>query len=81
MLCNLKERPLGGFKSHGMVLCASSDDHSQVELLEPAEDSIVGERVVFDQFPGEPAQENHVQKKKILDIVLPVFLFNITNRV
>lgn len=30
VLANLKARNLGGFKSHGMVLCASNDDHTQV---------------------------------------------------
>lgn len=31
--------------SNGMVLCASNADHTKVELMRPAADSKVGERV------------------------------------
>lgn len=34
---NLKPRKLGGFLSNGMVLMASSSDHSIIELLRPQE--------------------------------------------
>lgn len=30
VLCNLKPRPLKGITSHGMLLCASNADHTQV---------------------------------------------------
>ena len=33
VLCNLKERKLAGFPSHGMVLCASNEDHTVVKLV------------------------------------------------
>ena len=32
---NLKATKMAGFKSAGMVLCASSSDHTKVEVLEP----------------------------------------------
>ena len=35
VLCNLKPRKLRGVESNGMILCASNDDHSVVELLTP----------------------------------------------
>ena len=34
VLANLKARKLGGFNSHGMVLCASNDDHTDVKFVE-----------------------------------------------
>lgn len=68
VLCNLKEKSLVEFKSHGMVLCASSDDHSVVKFLEPPADAPVGERVSFEGLElCEPETENHVQKKKIFE--------------
>ena len=40
VMYNLKERPLAGFKSNGMVLCASNSDKSQIEIVRPGEGSI-----------------------------------------
>lgn len=42
-MANLKPRPLAGFQSNGMVVCASTPDHTAVELLIPEGDN--GERV------------------------------------
>jgi methionine--tRNA ligase beta chain len=70
VLANLKTRKMMGFASHGMVLCAASND-GKVQLLEPPEDAIVGERVMVDGFDGEPATENQVIKKKMLDAIFP----------
>jgi methionine--tRNA ligase beta chain len=39
--CNLKARNIGGIKSHGMVLCASSEDGSKVEFVDPPADAKV----------------------------------------
>jgi aminoacyl tRNA synthase complex-interacting multifunctional protein 1 len=69
VLANLKARNLVDFSSHGMVLCASSGD--QVKFIDPPEGAQVGERVMVDGFVGEPATENQVIKKKILDVVFP----------
>lgn len=72
VLCNLKEKSLVEFKSHGMVLCASSDDHSVVKFLEPPADAPIGERVKFEGLElVEPETENHVQKKKIFEGCAP----------
>lgn len=35
IMANLKPRPLAGFLSNGMVVCASTPDHTAVELLIP----------------------------------------------
>ena len=70
VLCNLKTRKLVGFPSHGMVLCAASDD--SVQLVEPPADAVVGERMVVPGYEdGEPATENQVVKKKMLDAIFP----------
>ena len=71
VLCNLKKRNLVGFPSHGMVLCASNADHTAVEIMEPPATAQIGERVVFDDFPGDPEPENKVAKKKIFEAVAP----------
>ncbi|KAN0016050.1 hypothetical protein ACTFIU_006002 [Dictyostelium citrinum] len=53
VLCNLKPANLKSIKSFGMVLCASNADHTHVEFVEPPADAAIGERVVFDKYPGE----------------------------
>jgi len=70
VLANLKARKLVGFPSHGMVLCAVNDD-GKVVFVNPPEGSEIGERVMVDGFEGEPATENQVIKKKMLDVIFP----------
>jgi aminoacyl tRNA synthase complex-interacting multifunctional protein 1 len=36
VMANLKPRPLAGFQSNGMVVCASTQEHDKVELLIPS---------------------------------------------
>ena len=69
VLANLKTRKLMGFPSHGMVLCASNED--SVVFVDPPADAAIGTRVMCEGFDGEPATENQVGKKKILDKVFP----------
>eukprot|EP00986_Skeletonema_menzelii_P012240 scaffold6677_cov155-Skeletonema_menzelii.AAC.9 len=69
VLANLKTRKLVGFPSHGMVLCASNDD--SVVFVNPPDDASIGERVACAGFDGEPATENAVGKKKVLEAVFP----------
>ena len=77
VLANLKSRKLVGFPSHGMVLCAckygEAEDGSEdtVEIVSPPQGAEIGDRVVCDGFDGEPATENQVVKKKILNAVFP----------
>ncbi|CAN1253534.1 La-related protein 6B [Linum perenne] len=76
VLANLKPRNMRGVKSNGMLMAASDAAHENVELLEPPEGSIPGERIWFgtedekDAQP-DPASPNQVQKKKIWEGVQP----------
>ena len=72
VLCNLKPRKLGGFPSNGMLLCASTEDHSAGALIDPPEGAKIGERVTFPGFEGEAATPAQVQKKKYVEILAPV---------
>jgi phenylalanyl-tRNA synthetase alpha chain len=54
VLANLKTRKMLGFPSHGMVLCAATEDGSKVEFIEPPSDAKIGERVLCEGFEGEP---------------------------
>lgn len=67
VVCNLKEAKLAGFKSNGMVLCASSEDRSTVAFVEPPAESQPGERVVCEGMIAEPASPNQVKKKKLME--------------
>ncbi|CAM9177524.1 unnamed protein product, partial [Ectocarpus sp. 8 AP-2014] len=66
VLANLKPRNIGGFKSNGMVLCASSEDHSVVKIVEPPPGAAIGARVTVSGTEGEPATPAQVQKKKVI---------------
>ena len=52
VFANLKERPLAGNPSHGMVLCASNADKSAIELVRPPAGSKLGERIQLSGNPG-----------------------------
>jgi len=69
VLANLKARKLVGFPSHGMVLCACAD--GKVQFVEPPEGAEIGERITVEGYDGEPATENQVIKKKMLDKIFP----------
>lgn len=81
VLCNLKERKMVGFPSHGMVLCASNEDHSVVRLVNPPVDAKVGERVTVPDFnfegeEGAPFAENKIVKKKVFESLSPFLVTN-----
>ena len=73
VLCNLKPRNLAGYKSNGMVMCASSEDGTKVELVEPPTSAEVGERVTFGGIEGDykPFTPAQVAKKKVFEVVAP----------
>jgi aminoacyl tRNA synthase complex-interacting multifunctional protein 1 len=52
VLANLKPRPMRGFVSNGMLLCASTEDRG-VELIEPPAGAVPGERVTIGELVGE----------------------------
>lgn len=63
VLCNLKPANMRGIKSQAMVLAASNSDHTKVELVDPPESAIVGERITFPGFEGEPDEVLNPKKK------------------
>eukprot|EP01029_Cantina_marsupialis_P027909 TRINITY_DN774158_c0_g1_i1.p1 TRINITY_DN774158_c0_g1~~TRINITY_DN774158_c0_g1_i1.p1 ORF type:complete len:819 (+),score=288.55 TRINITY_DN774158_c0_g1_i1:25-2457(+) len=46
VMANLDPRKLKGFMSNGMVLCASNDEHTQLEFVEPPAGASIGDRVI-----------------------------------
>ena len=71
VVANLKPRPLAGFVSNGMVLCATGAD-GKVEFVAPPASARVGERVSFAEYEGAaPADPKRMDKKKIFDAVAP----------
>eukprot|EP01015_Nassula_variabilis_P008175 TRINITY_DN1641_c0_g3_i1.p1 TRINITY_DN1641_c0_g3~~TRINITY_DN1641_c0_g3_i1.p1 ORF type:complete len:204 (-),score=58.30 TRINITY_DN1641_c0_g3_i1:68-679(-) len=74
VMVNLKPKKLGGFPSNGMVVCASNDDHTQVELLRPAEGSQVGERITLEGYDKITQERAAVlnPKHKILEKCFPL---------
>ncbi|EYU22244.1 hypothetical protein ABFS82_09G007500 [Erythranthe guttata] len=63
VLCNLKPAAMRGIKSQAMVLAASNNDHTKVELVEPPQGAVVGERVTFQGFEGLPDDVLNPKKK------------------
>ncbi|KAJ8566053.1 hypothetical protein K7X08_030530 [Anisodus acutangulus] len=63
VLCNLKPASMRGIKSQAMVLAASNSNHTKVELVEPPKDAVIGERVTFPGFDGEPDSVLNPKKK------------------
>lgn len=69
---NLKARKLGGFSSHGMVMCAETPDKSAVELLVPPPGSKPGDLVTVKGYDRDPPDQLN-PKKKIFEAVQPDF--------
>lgn len=77
VLSNLKPRNMRGVKSNGMLLCASDASHEHVELLNPPEGALPGERIWFGSEEDKANQKaaaapNQVQKKKIWESIQPL---------
>lgn len=70
VVCNLKKRKLRQEPSLGMVLCASveqPDGAVVVELIQPAEGAVAGDRVYVDgTTPDTPETPNKVEKLKLM---------------
>ena len=60
---DLKEKKLGGYPSHGMILCASTPDEKVIEPLIPPEGSIPGDKIVFDGYEMKPVADINISKK------------------
>ena len=60
VIANLRPRELpakSGFHSHGMVLCAETEDRKTVELLQPPPGAKPGDTISFDGYPREPVMQ------------------------
>ncbi|GFR44727.1 hypothetical protein Agub_g6053, partial [Astrephomene gubernaculifera] len=75
LICNLKPAAMRGVQSQAMVLAATSQDGSKLELLEPPADAPLGERVTWPGYGGEgrTPDEQLNPKKKIFETVQPDF--------
>lgn len=75
VVCNLKARNLVGFKSHGMVLCASTVDENgvhRVEFVDPPASAKPGDRIVAEGLTAiEPFSPSKVDKSKAFEVVAP----------
>ncbi|KAI0567610.1 endothelial monocyte-activating polypeptide 2 precursor [Gracilaria domingensis] len=54
VLCNLKPRAMRGITSHGMLLCASNEDHTIVDPLSAPPEAPIGELITFDGHKSAP---------------------------
>ncbi len=54
-----------------MVMCAATEDGGKVQFVEPPEGAAIGDRVTVAGYDGEPATENQIIKKKMLDEIFP----------
>lgn len=72
VVANLKPVSMRGIKSCGMVLCASSADHSVVEFVNPPAGSKPGDKIFFEGFNGVPEKQLN-PKKKLWEAVQPNF--------
>mmetsp|Transcript_302 Transcript_302/g.940 ORF Transcript_302/g.940 Transcript_302/m.940 type:complete len:1013 (-) Transcript_302:47-3085(-) len=70
LVTNLKPANMRGIKSQAMVLCAASTDGTKVEIVTPPEGAALGERVMFEGYPGE-ADEQLNPKKRVFESVAP----------
>ena len=78
VVCNLKPRVFAqqGITSYGLVLCASNQDHSQVELLKLPEESEVGELLRAEGVKVNESFETLHPKKKVWESVSPKLSIN-----
>mgnify|MGYP000866720774 CR=1 FL=1 len=56
VLANLKEKKLGGFPSHGMVMCGETPNKSAVELIDPPKGAKVGDLIHIEGEDRTPPE-------------------------
>ena len=72
---NLKPRKQADVMSCGMILCATNEDQSKVELLHPSADAKIGERIQLDNGNNQKLsnemqpQINQKVQKKLQDLL------------
>lgn len=62
-----------------MVLAVSNSDHTKVELIQPSSPCIIGEKIIFEGYSGEPDLILN-PKQKIWEQIQPVFYFIYENK-
>lgn len=62
VFCNLKAKNIAGYMSHGMILCASNKDQSNVEILIPPDNSKPGDPIMVDGIDRQPIEEVNMSK-------------------
>ncbi|RUS69276.1 hypothetical protein EGW08_022964 [Elysia chlorotica] len=75
-LCNLKPVKMRGIESQAMLMCASTEDHSQVEPLSVPEGSAPGDRVFVEGYEQGKPDERLNPKKKIWEKLQPDLVVN-----
>lgn len=70
VVCNLKPAKMRDIMSYGMVLCASNNDHTQVDPIIPPQGVPLGEKVIFEGYEKEPEKQIN-PKKKIFEKIAP----------
>jgi len=63
--CNSEPKPMGGYTSNAMVLCASNADKTKTEFITPPEGAAIGDRVRVAGHDG--VQLEKIVKKRIWD--------------
>lgn len=81
VVCNLKPRSLVGFKSNGMVLCATheeSDGSRRVEFLDPPLSASIGDRVYGENISPlqSPLSVKQCDKQKAFAVLAPLLGVN-----
>mmetsp|Transcript_7519 Transcript_7519/g.7589 ORF Transcript_7519/g.7589 Transcript_7519/m.7589 type:complete len:119 (+) Transcript_7519:668-1024(+) len=79
VVANLLPRKLVGFKSFGMVLCASStgeDGKERVEFIDPPLSSMPGDRIIGAGLSSLALTAKQCDKKKAFEILAPSLLVN-----
>eukprot|EP00375_Theileria_parva_P002018 XP_764693.1 methionyl-tRNA synthetase [Theileria parva strain Muguga] len=80
ILANLPKKNLRGEESNGMVLCVSNEGKSSVELLEPPEETPVGERVSWEGLSGEPDEQLSLKKGKDTFAMVQKVILRVCNK-
>eukprot|EP00835_Amoeboradix_gromovi_P002941 NODE_179_length_15798_cov_0.379769.p9 type:complete len:120 gc:universal NODE_179_length_15798_cov_0.379769:3814-3455(-) len=64
VLSNLKKSKLRGIESEGMILCASNQDHTVIEVVRPHEKACVGAKVQVGKYMLQENAENELMNPK-----------------
>lgn len=73
LIINVKPGKLRDVMSEGLVLCASNEDHTNVEPLLPPEGAKIGERISFSGIDGKPEEVLNPKKKQLEKITPNLF--------